>query len=139
MTRRLAILGVLLGCGGDEFHPPPLTGPPALASEQRISFSSTRDGNLEIYTMKSDGSDARRLTNDLAADHNADWSPDGTRLAFMGYRDGDYEIYIMNADGTGLRQLTHNSAHDGFPRWSPDGLQIMFTSLRGGNFEVYVM
>jgi hypothetical protein len=36
--------------------------------EQKIAFSSDRDGNFEIYVMKTDGSDVTRLTNNGAAD-----------------------------------------------------------------------
>ena len=76
--------------------------PPLVVSERRITFSSSRDGNLEIYSMNVDGTDLQRLTSNVAADHSADWSPDGSQIAFMGNRDGDYELYTMNADGSGF-------------------------------------
>ena len=44
----------------------------------KISFDSTRDGNTEIYVMEADGSGQTRLTNELAIDRDAAFSPDGT-------------------------------------------------------------
>ncbi len=39
----------------------------------RIAFSSSRDGNLEIYVMNADGRNVTRLTDDPAHDRNPDW------------------------------------------------------------------
>jgi len=102
-----------------------------------IAFASTRDGNSEIYVMKSDGSAVTRLTNHSATDTTPVWSTDRTRIAFSSNRDGDLEIYVMNADGSGVTQLTNNPAADSTPAWSPAGTAIAFTSTRDGNLEIY--
>src|SRR4051794_1959534 len=39
----------------------------------RIAFVSTRDGNLEIYTIGADGSGPRRLTREFALDDHPAW------------------------------------------------------------------
>jgi TolB protein len=39
----------------------------------RIAFTSLRDGNQEIYTMKADGTDAKKLTINAAIDHQPGW------------------------------------------------------------------
>src|SRR5207244_3516483 len=41
----------------------------------KIAFESTRDGNLEIYTMNADGTGVTRLTNNAASDEEPDWGP----------------------------------------------------------------
>ena len=43
----------------------------------RIAFTSTRDGNSEIYVMNRDGSNVRRLTNHPGDRHHADLVADG--------------------------------------------------------------
>ena len=40
-----------------------------------IAFTSDRDGNVEIYIMRSDGSDVRRVTDNPANDTHPDWNP----------------------------------------------------------------
>ena len=119
--------------------PAPTPAPDAASgSGGRISFTSNRDGNWEIYAMNADGSGVVRLTRDSAADGCASWSSDGRRIAFESTRDGYYAIYAMNADGSNQTRLTSDSA-DGCPVWSPDGRRIAFQSYRDGNGEIYAM
>ncbi len=105
----------------------------------QIAFDSNHDGNTDIYGMKANGTDLRRLTIHLADDNSPAWSPDGSQIAFHSDRDGDYEIYVMNADGSDPHNLSNNPSGDYEPAWSPDGSQIAFRSNRDGNYEIYVM
>jgi len=57
----------------------------------RIAFVA----NGDIYTVLSDGSDVRRLTDNESNQGNPVWSPDGSRIAFVSERDGNLEIYTM--------------------------------------------
>ena len=114
----------------------------AAATNGKIAFSSTRDGDPEIYVMDADGSNQTRLTNNPAYDDQPHWSPDGTKIAFISDRDGNFEIYSMSATGSDVTRLTNNPAGDGFPAWSPDGSKIVFVSgdLRNpSTFEIYTM
>ena len=109
---------------------------------QQIVFVSGRDGNDEIYVMDSDGSNPRRLTDDIADDVSPSWSPDGRHIAFVSDRDGNDEIYVMDSDGSNPRRLTDDIiADDVSPSWSPDGRHIAFVSDRNRdvNLEIYVM
>ena len=93
---------------------------PALSPDSRkIAFTSTRDGNAEIYVMNADGGGLRRLTNDPSLDEYPTWSPDGQWIAFHSDRDGDLDIYIARPDGSDVRQLTDNDDIDMEPSWSP--------------------
>ncbi|GIT17972.1 MAG: hypothetical protein CM1200mP39_07780 [Dehalococcoidia bacterium] len=49
----------------------------------KIVFTSSRDGNKEIYVMDADGSNQTRLTNDSAVDENPSWSADGNKIVFQ--------------------------------------------------------
>lgn len=113
--------------------------PTPMAGGGRIIFSSTRDGNFEVYVMAPDGSDVTRLTRRPADDWEPVWSPDGTRIAFESYHSGNLEVFVMNADGTGVTNLTNHPADDFLPAWSPDGTHIAFTSDRDGDWEIYIM
>lgn len=103
----------------------------------KIVFHSERDGNVEIYKMKSDGSNQTRLTLNEASDTYPVWSPDGRQIAFHSDRDGNDEIYVMDADGRNQRNLTRHPKRDTFPDWHPDGEQIVFASDREGGKKRY--
>jgi Tol biopolymer transport system component len=91
-----------------------------------IAFTSTRDGNAEVYVMRADGSHVVDLTRNLAQDGQPSWSPDGKRIAFVSTRTGNAQIYVMNADGSTQRRVTHSQGGDTAPAWSPDGTRIAF-------------
>ena len=41
----------------------------------RIAFHSARDGDIDIYTIKTDGSDRQQITNNPATDWRPSWQP----------------------------------------------------------------
>jgi Tol biopolymer transport system component len=118
---------------------------------QRIIYCSARDnpnqtsapeGEIyEIYTIKPDGSDPKRITSDKGINTYPSYSPDGRQILFrkvLGEKNS--EVFVMNADSSSQRNLTNNPAFDAWPRWSPDGKKIVFGSNRGGtDYEIYVM
>lgn len=106
---------------------------------KQMVFVSTREGNQEIYTANSDGSNLKRLTTDSAMDRNPVWSPDGKRIYFSTNRWGNLEIAWMPPDGSKVTRLTNNRSLDDSPAISADGKRLAYTSHRDGNYEVYVM
>jgi hypothetical protein len=110
------------------------SSPPSLppCTTCKIVFVSDRDGNSEIYTCNTDGSNITRLTNDPGNDGQPAWSPDGTRIAFISDRNGISGLYIMNADGSNVVQRTFSVDPNGIlghPTWSPDGPKIAFSEF----------
>ena len=104
----------------------------------RFAYSSTHEGNQEIYTAAADGSQVARVTQSLGIDGHPCWTPDGTRLLFATDRWGGLEIASVLTDGTGLIRLTRSRGLDDYPACSPDGSRVAFVSNRDGQFEVYV-
>ena len=101
------------------------------AWKPKIVFSSTRDGDSEIYVMESDGSKQVRLTIDPARDYDPSWSPDGERIAFVSDRErGQEQIYVMDSDGGNPMRLTNDSTHQE-PAWPPDGQRIAYDQSLG--------
>lgn len=105
---------------------------------QWVAWTSTRDGNQELYYSAPDGSNVRRVTSDPGIDAHPAWSPDGKQLAFASERWGDLEIALYHLEDETLTRLTASDGLDDYPAWSPDGGQIAFTSNRDRNLEVYL-
>ena len=102
----------------------------------RILFTSNRGGDFDLYTVRPDGADLRRLTHATGNDAHSSWCAGGDWVVFssarMGFKDEmalydsvpqPYgEIFAMRADGTDLRQLTDNKWEDSGAVCVPDGV-----------------
>jgi TolB protein len=129
----------------------------------RIVFTSSRDGDLELYTMALDGSDVTRITHDLGYDGGANFSWDSKLVTWRAYHPKDsaevaeytsllaeelvkpskMEIFVANADGSNRRALTNNGAANFAPIFHPDNKRIIFSSNmknpRGRAFDLYII
>lgn len=118
-------------------------GFPAVASEPQpeshIAFAARVDGNWDLYSVRPDGTDLRRLTADPAEDRAPAFSPDGKALLFQSRRSGNWDIYRLDLATGAVTQLTHDPDYDGMPAWSPDGRRIAFESTRAGDLDIFVM
>jgi serine/threonine protein kinase/Tol biopolymer transport system component len=114
----------------DSWRPPP-----------GILFVSDRDGDDEIWVMKSDGSEPIPLTVNTWMDGSPAWSCGGSRIAYtVAEPGGEEDIMIMKSDTSGKTTLTANpTVRDTDPAWSPDDSRIAFVSYRDGNAEIYVI
>jgi len=56
----------------------------------QILFTSTRDGNFEVYVMNADGTAQTRLTSNPAVDIGADWSPFLTLVVSIDIKPGSF-------------------------------------------------
>lgn len=130
----------------------------------KIVFTSTRDGDPEIYVMNIDGSNQKRLTFEKGYDGGAFFSLDGSQIVFRASRPKtekeiqDYaelvkdglvrptalEIYVMNSDGSNIKQVTNFGKASFAPFFHPDGKRIIFSSNVNSkkgpmNFDLYMI
>lgn len=103
---------------------------------KQIAYSTTRDGNAEIYIARRDGSRARRLTFHTGIDTEPSWAPSGKRLVFTSDRWGNPQLFAINSDGTDLLQLTQEGSWNGGGDWSPVGDRIVHLCRIDGSFEL---
>ncbi len=105
---------------------------------QWAAFTSSRNGNWEIYIGRTDGSEQRRVTyNTFAVDTSPAWSPAGSLIAFQSNRGGNWDLYVVDVESGAERQLTTSPANDIRPSWSPDGMRLVFQSDRDGFWQIY--
>ncbi len=100
---------------------------------ERIVFTRKANDNFDIYTIRPDGSDLRRLTTLPSNDGHAVWTDDGQHLLWSNaqagwkdeaaYYDNTFQpyaaIFMMKADGTEKRQLTDSLWEDSMPCFVP--------------------
>jgi Tol biopolymer transport system component len=106
------------------------------AYDKLIAQDLVMPDDLEIWVMRADGGEKRRVTSLGGANWAPFFHPSGTRIIFASDRDNaspyvpNFELYLINLDGTGLERVTFDEAFDGFPIFSPDGSKLLFASNR---------
>ena len=151
----------------DGSNPKNLTNSPGYDAEAtwchrggKMIFTSTRDGDLELYVMDEAGQ-VKRMTNMPGYDGGAFFSPDCSEIVWRASRPegqalGDYkallakglirpgalELYMMRGDGTASRRLTANGAANFCPTFLADGKRIIYSSNVGASpreFDLWLL
>ena len=97
-----------------------------------IVFVRQIQGDFDIFSIRPDGKDLRRLTTSAGNDSHMAFSHDGEWIVFtsarMGFKDeAPYtdspqpygELFVMRYNGQDARQLTDNQWEEGGPAWQP--------------------
>ncbi|MGO9992872.1 MAG: Tol-Pal system beta propeller repeat protein TolB [Steroidobacteraceae bacterium] len=101
---------------------------------------STRDGNLDIYTLDLATQALTRITDDPGIDTEPQWSNDGQSLYFTSDRAGGPQIYRVGIHpGDKPRRLTFQGAYNARPRLSPDESQLAFVTQEDGAYHIATM
>jgi Tol biopolymer transport system component len=114
------------------WHPPDS----ASLAEYRslLARNLVRPSRMEIFVMKADGTQKRRLTDNGAANFAPFFHPDNRRIIFASNagdpRGRNFDLYLIGTDGTGLERVTTGQTFDGFPMFTRDGKKLVFASNR---------
>ena len=112
-----------------------------------IIFTSSRDGDLDLYRMDADGANVKRLTDGPGYDGGAFFSPDCSKVVWRAsrpagasladyrslladelIRPGELELWVADADGSQARQITYLGGANFAPFFFPSGERIIFSS-----------
>ncbi|HTQ57459.1 MAG TPA: hypothetical protein VMI94_23480 [Bryobacteraceae bacterium] len=128
-----------------------------------IVYTSLASGDLDLWTMRADGSRKLQITRQAGYDGGAVFSRDGTRLVWRAnypktaadmarYKTllaqnvtapMKMEIVIADADGSHARTITNFGCASFAPTFTPDGRKILFASNKHAcdtrRFELYMM
>ena len=114
----------------------------------RMVFTSTRNGDLDLYTCDLDGRNVRQVTNTLGYDGGAFFSPDGEWLLWRASRPQtkeevekykalleqnmveptSMELFVAKADGSEMKQITTLGGANWAPFFHPSGDKVLFSS-----------
>jgi len=130
---------------------------------KKVAFTSSRDGDLDIYSMNVDGTDVRRLTNTLGYDGGPFFSPDGNWIVYRAHHPrneqeiahyksllaqglvepNEMDLYVMRADGSNQQQITKLAGASFAPSFFLDSQRIIFASNyehpATSQFELYTI
>lgn len=135
------------------------------ASDRDLISGNNADGNYEIFTISTNGTNLKQLTNtvggrgDLGYPGNTGpcFDPKAQKITFSSDRDlvsghnsdGNNDMFLMNADGSGLTQLTFTTGGFGVGGGCLNGAdtQVVFDADRDlvpghntdGNYEIFSM
>jgi len=128
-----------------------------------VIFTSTRDGDLELYRMGAEGKAVTRLTHTPGYDGGAFFSNDCKKIVWRASRPAagseleDYrrllaqglvrpsklEIWVADADGSNARQVTSLGVASFAPSFFPSGDRILFSTNygdpKGREFEIWAV
>jgi Tol biopolymer transport system component len=113
-----------------------------------IVFTRMTDGQLDLWRMKSDGTDATQITRTAEAQEGGSfYLPDNETIIYRAWsraeqaqRGRPMTIYTIKHDGTGTTQVTTDPGLNWAPHPAPDGVHFAYVRMaEPGNFDVFVM
>lgn len=112
------------------------------AEDQKI-FDQDASYMMDIYIMKADGTQIKRLTSSKGYDGGPFFSADGKKVTWRRFspNGSTAEIFTMNVDGSDQKQITHLKSMSWAPFFHPSGDYIIFGSsvLGYSNFELFIV
>jgi hypothetical protein len=109
----------------------------------RLVFTSSRSGSLEVWMSDADGSDPTKLTDFGGAFVGTPrWHPSGERIAFFANVDGQADVYVMDVPGGVPEQVRalaedDDASNDWVTSWSRDGRWLYVASDRSGTWQLW--
>jgi len=115
----------------------------ALDDKQKKSLEENPSYFAEIYIMRADGSDQKRLTNVPGYDGGPFFTPDGSRIIWRRFDEQGLlaDVWTMKLDGSDPKQLTDFGSMSWAPYMHPSGEYVIFSSNKLGfeNFELFIV
>ena len=97
----------------------------------------------EIYIMRADGSDQKRLTTVPGYDGGPFFTQDGSRIVWRRFDEQGLiaDVWTMKPDGSDARQITNFGSMSWAPYSHPSGQYFIFASNKLGfeNFELFIV
>ena len=93
-----------------------------------VGFPSIKDNKIrtELFTISSDGSARRQITQGVAGVHGARWIQQGRRISYISSESGAPQVWTMAPDGTDRRQVTNIEGGLSDYLFSPDEKQLAY-------------
>src|SRR6266446_6836439 len=101
-------------------------GGPAISPNGRyIAFSARQHGQILLYMMQADGTNARMVTDSLDLQGAPAWAPDGQSITSAADDHGVPHLFRVPVDGRSPAPLVQEYSVD--PAWAPDGRFVVYS------------
>jgi Tol biopolymer transport system component/DNA-binding winged helix-turn-helix (wHTH) protein len=94
----------------------------------RVAFIRRTGDHVDLWEMKTDGTEQKQLTTDPPFVEELRATPDGRYLIFASNRDGLSHLFRVDAGGGNLKQLTSGDSKETDSDCSPDGKWLVYAS-----------
>ena len=129
----------------------------------RVVYTSLASGDLDLWTMRPDGTRKTQITRDIGYDGGAVFSRDGKKLAWRANHPSTpetmdrykallaenstapmkMELVVAGSDGRRARTITNFGCASFAPTFTPDGKKILFASNKNNcdtrKFELFLI
>jgi Tol biopolymer transport system component len=98
---------------------------------------------MEIMLARADGSEAKQITSNGAANFAPYFHPNGRQIIFSSDvnnknpRLPNFDLYLMDRNGGGMKQITFDEGFDAFPMFTNDGKKLIWVSSRKGDINIF--
>lgn len=93
-----------------------------------------RPSRLELWIMRSDGKENRKVTDLGGANFAPFMQPGNKRIIFSSNhhdpRGREFELFTVKLDGSDVQRITYTDDFDGFPMFSRNGKKLVWASNR---------
>ena len=104
-----------------------------------IVFTSDRDGNLEIYSVRADGrGDEKNLTESPRDEFSPSLSPNGRHVAFLSGGSDDMRLEVLRIPGEERTQVFPGGSEITRPKWGPNSDRLAYALTQESGNAVYV-
>ncbi|HEX2712071.1 MAG TPA: LpqB family beta-propeller domain-containing protein, partial [Candidatus Acidoferrales bacterium] len=103
------------------------TQPQWARDSRTLGFLSDRDAQNQLYLMRVDGGEARKVSDAKDGVHAFAFSRDGRWVAYSAGKPEERQLWLASLESEGAPlQLTHHATPLGEWAWSPDSSRIFF-------------
>jgi len=114
-----------------------------LTDAEKKSLAENPSNFAEIYTMRADGSEQKRLTTVFGYDGGPFFTQDGKKIVWRRFDEQGLiaDVWTMNPDGSDQKQITSFGSMSWAPYMHPSGDYFIFASNKLGfeNFELFIV
>ena len=104
-----------------------------------IVFTSDRDGNLEIYSVRADGrGDEENLSKSPRDEFSPSLSPNGRYVAFLSGGSEEMKLEVLEISGEERTQVFAGVGTLTQPKWGPDSERVAYAMAQESGNSVYV-